>query len=230
MPQSKRSYRIRKARRARRKYNKRSNRLGFRKAPMPNKFATKLRYSEYSTLNTGAGGTAAAHVVKANGLYDPNYTGTGHQPRGFDQLMTMYDHFTVIGAKISVDWSTNSSASIGPLQVGISVKDSATTYSDGNDYAEGRNVVSRVIRSTSASGNAGYMHLSKQFSTAKFLGRSKVLADPELKGSVSADPTEGAYFHIWCAPLSTNDEPALTIKYRVDYLVVFTEPKQPDQS
>ena len=32
----------------------------------------------------------------------PNHTGVGHQPLYFDQLMTIYNHYIVIGAKITV--------------------------------------------------------------------------------------------------------------------------------
>ena len=40
----------------------------------------------------------------ANGAFDPNLTGVGHQPRGFDQFMAGYETFTVTGSKISVNF------------------------------------------------------------------------------------------------------------------------------
>ena len=36
---------------------------------------------------------------------DPNHTGVGHQPLYFDQLMTIYNHYIVIGAKITVKFT-----------------------------------------------------------------------------------------------------------------------------
>ena len=83
------------------KYRKRkliSNTL----SPMPCSFATKLTYSSNVSINPGAAGTPAAYVYRANGLYDPDLTGGGHQPRGYDQFTPMYNHWTVVGAKVTV--------------------------------------------------------------------------------------------------------------------------------
>lgn len=218
------------SRRPRRYRRKQRKMLSFTKAPIPNKFATKLRYVDWATLDPGAGGSAAVHVVKSNGCYDPNFTGVGHQPRGFDQFMSLYDHFCVIGAKITVDVTTGYGSAFAPLMVGVALKDTTTAYTNANDYMEGRNVVSRIIGGTSISGNANTAHFTKTFSTRKFLGRSHPLSDPQLKGNISSDPTELASFHIFAAPLASTDENILTINYRIEYLVVFIEPKQPSQS
>ena len=57
------------------------------KLAFPQSISTKLRYVE--KINMGSIG-ASSNVVQnqfiANGAYDPNFTGTGHQPRGFDQF------------------------------------------------------------------------------------------------------------------------------------------------
>ena len=39
--------------------------------------------------------------VRANGLYDPQVSTGGHQPRGFDEFMTTYDMYTVHGSRAS---------------------------------------------------------------------------------------------------------------------------------
>jgi hypothetical protein len=75
------------------------NRMIIYKAPIPNKFATKLRYSESVNIDPSLGGVPGVHVFNASSCYDPNTTGIGHQPRGFDQWMAMFDHFTVVGSR-----------------------------------------------------------------------------------------------------------------------------------
>lgn len=42
------------------------------------------RYFENATLVTSAGGTPAFQRFRANGMYDPNQTGTGHQPMFYE--------------------------------------------------------------------------------------------------------------------------------------------------
>jgi len=73
--------------------------------PMPSTFPTRLRYFSVFTLNPGAAGSAGVQVFSANGLYDPDITSTGHQPRGFDQSSAMYKTFQVIKRMITVWFS-----------------------------------------------------------------------------------------------------------------------------
>ena len=68
--------------------------LGF----MPDVFRTTLRYAEFFTITCTSGALARYEFV-ANGLYDINFTGTGHQPYGFDQLIAMYSYACVHGCK-----------------------------------------------------------------------------------------------------------------------------------
>lgn len=206
--------------------------LSFAKAPMPNKFATKLRYAETFTIDPEALGFAGTHVFSHNGIYDPNITGVGHQPRGFDQIMPMYDHYTVIGSKITVTFTSAGIAGAGgPLLVGIACKDSATTSPNVNDYMEGRNVVSRVLNRSSSSAESHSITLTKTCSTKKFLGVSKPLANALIRGDSANNPNEQAYYHLFAALVTgTADAPVIEASVVIDYLVVFTEPKQPAQS
>ena len=72
----------------------------------------KLTYAD--KFSCGNGG--ASYTVKyfcANGMYDPNVTGTGHQPLLFDQYMALYHKYAVTSSRISVrpiQFNTNSYA------------------------------------------------------------------------------------------------------------------------
>lgn len=217
-----------------RKYRSRShNLLSFSKAPVPNRFATKLRYvsDQNLSVNPGSGGTAGVHIVSANGLYDPDITATGHQPRGFDQLMAMYDHYVVIGAKITVYFSRQNGQANEDSMVAIAVKDSATPATDINDYLEARNVVSRAFAGGyNGESKSNPISLTKTSSTRKFLSVTKPLSSNNVRGTVVSNPSEQLYFHIAVAPFGIGDAAATNIWYRIEYLTVFVEPKQPTQS
>lgn len=43
------------------------------------------------------------HFFRANSLFDPDVTLTGHQPRFFDQYATLYDKYRVLGCKIEFE-------------------------------------------------------------------------------------------------------------------------------
>ena len=63
----------------------------------------KLLYSDNRVI-TPTAAAATAYVYSANGLYDPDITGAGHQPMSFDQLIGMYEHYTVQSGKITVNF------------------------------------------------------------------------------------------------------------------------------
>lgn len=229
MPYARRSKRsFRKKRPSRRRRFSRKN-LVLSKAPIPNRFSTKLRYSESITVNPGIAGVAGVHVMNASSCYDPNTTSGGHQPRAFDEWMTMFDHFTVIGSKITAQFSVNGQSADRAIVLGVNLKDDGTVYTDKNDYMEGRNVSSKLI-SGGATGDARTCTLTKFYSPKKFLGISKVMAGSVLRGNASSNPAENAYFHIWAAPTGTADLDPIAVQVVIDYLVVFTEPKNPSQS
>ena len=68
-------------------------RLG--KQPIPKQLYNRLKYAETINVPIGVGGTGN-YLYSCNGMYDPNITGTGHQPMYFDQFTAMYDHYTVL--------------------------------------------------------------------------------------------------------------------------------------
>lgn len=222
---------IKKSRRpARKNYRPKRRMLSLYKAPMPDRYGAKLRYVEDDfTLDPGIS-APAVQVFSINGLYDPNYTGTGHQPRGFDQFMTMYDHYTVIGAKITVTLAQPAGAHYN-LHVGVACKDNAPAMSTINDYLEGRNLVSRVLKASEVGGTTNLVTLTKTCSVKKFLGVSRILGASEFRGTTSTNPTEQGYFHIFAQALNSSVNPTLIRgTARIDYLTIFTEPKQPSQS
>jgi len=70
---------------------------------LPRSFRAKLPYAETFQFTTGAAGVAGtAQRMALNSLFDPNYTGVGHQPYGFDQISTWYRTYLVHAAKIKL--------------------------------------------------------------------------------------------------------------------------------
>ena len=212
-------YRKKRGRRRRRRSRAVTSSVG--NSPLPNKFATSLRYTTMKTLTVSAG-VAAVKVFSANGLFDPDYTDAGHQPRGWDQLMGMYDHCTVIGSKMSVQFNNNSSTGYA---VGIALRDASTTDSNGTGYTEGGNVTYKMVGATSGEGSA---LVSKGFGT-KFLGYSHPLSEQSLKNSDSANPTEQAWYHVFADGLGA-DAGDIDCLVSMEFKVVFSEPKVPSIS
>lgn len=184
-------------------------------------------YHEEFTVNPGVGGTPADYVFSCNGLFDPNITGVGHQPRGFDQLIALYDHYVVIAAKIFATFATTDPGGDGNM-VGVVVKDIATALTTPDNIME-----SRVISYGGIGGetNGPPVTIELQINPNQFLGRSKPLSDNQLKGSSAANPVEQCYFHVFGFPCqSGRDSSGIQVQVRIEYEAILIEPKQPGAS
>lgn len=76
----------------------------------PTPFPTGMRrshtYCEMFTLTTGTGVYGTQQAMRLNSVYDPNYTAGGHQPYGFDTMITIYDEYRVDKAHFQILFTT----------------------------------------------------------------------------------------------------------------------------
>jgi len=64
---------------------------------------TRTRQNYYEQVNMGDGANAVvSYYFKINSTFDPNGTGTGHQPYARDELATLYQRYAVLGCNVSV--------------------------------------------------------------------------------------------------------------------------------
>lgn len=193
------------------------------RSPVAPKMKCVLKYSDFIGITT-VGGGITSYAFLANGLYDPRVAIGGHQPRGFDQIMPLYDHFVVIGSTLTARYSNSNKSTM----VGVILSDTDPTGSSlYTDYTE-TGYEKHALLATDGSGPA-VRTLSHSFNN-KFLGRSSPLSDPELKGSASADPTEKAYLSVWAGSGQAGTDTTVSIWIDIEYTVIFIEPKNPAQS
>lgn len=190
----------------------------------PRKEVVKLRYNGAACLDLTATG-AAYHIFQANSMFDPDHTGVGHQPRGFDQYMTRFDHYTVIGAKIRVD-AVNRQATTQGVVVACTTQDNNTQLVGLDDIMEYPKKHHKILTN-----DTPRTSLTQNYSCRKFFGGIKPLSDVNQRGSAAANPLEGCYFGVYCntmdAAIGSN---CIDILITMDFIVAFTEPKQPIKS
>lgn len=194
-------------------------------APRTRRF--KLRYVNSVTLDPPVAGVTANYYFSANGMFDPNITGVGHQPLGFDQYMAMYDHYVVTKSKCTVYNQNNSS---DPICLGIFLNDdTANLHNTVEQINEQPNTKWRYLSADGNGASAGTV--TKYFNTAKDLGRKSVLSDPQLKGSAAANPTEQMFYQIYLGTLDpAMDHPGTVVQVIIEYEGYFIEPKDLAQS
>ncbi len=204
-----------------RKFRRRSRRMI--KPLLGNKVSLKHRYWNQSSVDPGAG-LAAVNVWSANGIFDPDITGGSEQVRGFDQISVLYDHYTVIGSKMTCRFYCES-----PVLIGIALRDSSVTSTSALEYMEDRNVHSALIGSTNG---GGIRTITMKCPVAKFLGRPHLLSEDDCRGSLASNPQEQVYFHVFArsARGDSTDPAVVYLNVMIDYLTIWTEPKQPTAS
>lgn len=188
---------------------------------MPTPRRAILRYCDQHTL-TSSSGLLGTWVYRANSVYDPNYTGTGHQPMGFDQWSILYNHYTVVGAKITVQMMVDNSTAI-PSAYGVFLNDNlTTTYTSWQSFKEARKGTSVVVQ-----GNAGQTirPVIAKYSAKKFYNVTDVKDNSTNLGALTtANPTEGAYFICWFQN-TTGGTDTQSFAITIDYIVDFSEPR-----
>lgn len=171
-------------------------------------------------------GSIAIYNFSANDLFDPNRTGTGHQPMGFDQMMLMYEQFTVIRSHIKVNFiNTSDEASRVAILLNPDTGSTSVTSTMENGLLK-----STVISGAVSSGGTQSMKtLELACDIPKYFGKSfnAILADPQMYGTVSSSPAEQVYFQIatW-DPFSNGTSASVAFDVTISYDVMYWEPKK----
>lgn len=191
--------------------------------PLPATCKTRLTYQTTLSLNAGAGAWLS-NIFAANGIFDPDITGVGHQPRGRDEMTALYNHNYVTAAYITCRYVGEANGNV--IVWGVAVRDDATPFATVNDFAEYRNSKYKCAKTTITTNE---MVITQKVIPHKFLG-IKTWDDDALRGTSAANPSEMVYFHVGCADAFGGDPGAASIDVHITYYVTFTEPKPLTQS
>lgn len=107
MPYGRRRYTKRKYGRRNRSRFTRRRRVTRRRTrqPFPNKKVLCFKYVTTIALGNGVD-PFAGHTFRANSLYDPDYTGVGHQPYGVDQWSSFFNQYYVYKSSIRCQFAS----------------------------------------------------------------------------------------------------------------------------
>ena len=154
---------------------------------------------EEDNINPGIG-APGVHVYSANGMYDPNITGVGHQPMGFDQFIgVLYDHYCVVGAKIKATlYPSSDTVSTTAGNFGVTLQNTATPITNLEQVLETGYNTHKAVGGYTSSRPITVVYRCAPY---KFLGIPHPMSGDEAKGNSSANPSQQAYFHVFYAPV-----------------------------
>lgn len=189
----------------------------------------KFRYSDYVSLNAGTN-DLAVDAWSCTSLTDPYPALGGHQPLGFDQWMSFYHKYVVVGAKITAYADVYSTAAADAICLLGKVSETQDGVATSVDQAiEQRKSKWKFLTSRQGSRSAGSIQLF--YSPKKFLGINSIRDQGNLRGTINDDPTRQCYFNIAVGGINTSDNPtAVNVRVVIEYTALLTEPKDLGQS
>lgn len=195
--------------------------------PISKLIRNQLYYTE-KIINTGTASSIIQKFFSGNGLWDPDFTGVGHQPMGFDQMMLMYEHYSCIRSKITINF-VNASAS--PVRVGIMLSPDTVALSNLQKIME-NGLVKTLVLDSNTNKSTGQLTLNCDIS--KYFGRKSkrdIIDDVELKGSSAANPLEQVYYTVFAfSPFGSTEDITVGMDVMISYDAVYTEPRKLDPS
>lgn len=177
----------------------------------------KLKYSSNGSLNITGGSQKAQYSYNLNSLYDPDRTGGGHQPRYYDQWMTLYNYYRVYACKYTIRGATNVANVLTACT--IATPYAPPTYSFSEDVSELPFTTTRVLQFQTTN----YNHSAK-ISLPKLLGetRTQFMGDDANTGSISTSPAQVACITLAIFPTDPANVSNQDLQYTID-LVYYAE-------
>lgn len=218
-----------------------------KKLGFPQSLRTTLRYVTTKKFDVTSFENVQYESFRANGMFDPEVSLGGHQPRGFDQCMALYKSFTVLGSKISINVvydGYDGPATVSPsaaidLMKTVAGEDAAPALSPAMigiitgvdilalpltaaELMEHDRVLWKPITSPT-----GAIVLKKSCNIGSFFGKSNLVGAEGYSGSAAVDPTEQPQFTVFAGRMnaSASGLVRLTAYVTIEYDAVFTEPK-----
>ena len=190
---------------------------------VPPRMRRTLRYAQEINL-VGTSGAMAINGFALNGAFDPDTTGGGHQPLGFDQYMAMYTRFCVHSCRITAEFALNGAAV--PTMAGITGLPTATTYA---------NVTGRIETGTTAYTLIPALmsvpcSLSAVFDLKDYFGVVDLLDEPDIWGTSTSNPATIAGGQVWARDINGTSTVNLSVLVLVEYDMTFLQPATVPQS
>lgn len=182
----------------------------FNMSPVPRTKYVMLKYCQQISLSGTTGGIVGIeHVFGLNCMYDPDLTGTGHQPMGFDQMMALYTRYRVYKADFKLRPIGTSNA---PFLVAMVNNSQTTGTASGIDYptaCERSNCAVKVV------GDPNDSVIFGSFKMAEIEGQG--IFDDNYTGGVSGNPGNQIRLHLGVGDINGADTCGVNLSVEITF-------------
>jgi len=213
------------------------------------KIKTLLRYVDTKTLSPGTG--AGVHTFRMRSIYDPDYTGGGHQPMFRDNWATLYGQYKVLKTMVSVTFHPNMVTGdvVDQVQPYVGATDTypyILTEKQRNEHILFLEVGQTAVPEYGIAANKNALREAGRVTDAidwKYMGpkddkglvMSKVIngkrwvSDPEYMDEstligVNSDTKGEVYLHVGCMSKDGNDTNKVKFDIHLSFIVELSDP------
>jgi len=160
-----------------------------------------------------------ALVYSLNGLFDPDISGVGDQPTGFDEYMALYSKYTVLATKVKIK-ALNADSEY-PQICGATVTALDGTTTDPNVYIRNGTPQWHILGRYGDGNNQREWTMDVDIQQ---LSKSNILVDPQFSGISNSNPDNQWYLQIWSGGHDGSDAGNVYWYLEFEYLTEFREP------
>jgi hypothetical protein len=187
---------------------------------VPDTIRVVLPFEDHLTLTSETtANLATVNSYRLNSIYDPDYTGAGHQPLGFDQYAALYGKYLVIGARWHVQYYHTGSTSV--LLASCKPSSSSSAPSSAETLAELPGGGTSLIPQS----GGPITNLRGSWSAQKWFGTDPYNSD-DFRSVVTDNPFAQVYLHAGIGTITSHSAATIVVRVRIMYDVVFMAPQQ----
>lgn len=194
-------------------------------SPFAPRIVTSLVYCEIVSITMASGPGNLDYQFNLNSLFDPDITGAGHQPKGFDQLSTLYARYRVYAVRYHVSYIVNLSTDQNVAFV-VAPTNSSSGYANltsPREVFQSKYNISTFYTPRSVSGMVNLPQLNGK-------SRESYAADDTTAGTTTTSPSEVLSLHCVSAIQNTAVSQSANLSIKLEFLSEFWDPYQLAQS
>lgn len=171
----------------------------------------KLHYSTRFSLNPGVLGAVSSYVFRLSSIFDPDFTGVGHQPVGHDQYAALYERYQVYEVEYHVEFANRSTTQ--NQTVGYRLSDVSNTSVERDVNIENGNCEWTLIGAIGAP--------TRKFTGSVYLNNihglsyQQYMANDDYGAQFGNNPAESGYLVVWAGGLGDDTDPVDVVVHMV---------------
>lgn len=163
-----------------------------------------MPYAQQGILTEAAATLGAYNTFALNSAFDPDFSGGGLQPLGFDQYAQFYGRYRVVKTRIELSFGSRTAGE--PINVGMYTAAQSTLPAVATAWRIQPTPGCRYKMIEGPTGGPSIALLKSSVKMAQVMGvtSSEFHNDMDFAALFSASPARVAYLHIWIQSVTGN--------------------------